>query len=113
MSTSETPAISRAFQNCSRMASAARSGPAAGMPSSSMSCCWNRKASASVKALLGTPCSSVWSIVVTELVHRDVVALVIHAVGVDARAQVRLVVAHAGAEGVAGAAGGIDDDAVG
>jgi hypothetical protein len=36
------------------------------MPSSAMSCCWNRNASASVKALFGTPCSSVWSIVVTE-----------------------------------------------
>ena len=75
-----------------------------------------------MKALLGTPCSSVWSIVVeredlldvvAELVDGDVVALVVHAVGVDARPQVRLVVAHARAQRVAGAARRIDGDAVG
>ena len=78
----------------------AASGPA--RPSSSRSRAWNTKASASVKAVLGTPCSSVWSIVVeredlldvvAHLVDGDVVALVVHPVLADARAQVRLVVA--------------------
>ena len=95
---------------CSR----SRRGPAAapprrrggGRPSSARSRAWNRNASASVNAVFGTPASSVWSIVVererlldvvAELVDRDVVALVVHAAGLDARAQVRLVAAALGA----------------
>ena len=51
--------------------------------------------------------------VVAHLVDGDVVALVVHAVLLDARPQVRLVALEAGARGVAGAARGMDVDARG
>ena len=79
---------------------AARSLSASGLakPSSSRSLSWKTNASASVKAVFGTPCQQrVVDVVeredlldvVAELVHGDVVALVVHPALLDARAQVR------------------------
>ena len=75
-----------------------------------------------MNAVFGTPASSVvvdvvqrerLLDVVTHLVDGDVVALVVHPVLLDARAQVRLVGAALRAERVARAARRIDDDVVG
>ena len=84
---------------------------------------WKTNASASVNAVFGTPASSVvvdvvererLLDVVAHLVDRDVVALVVHAVRADARAQVRRCRRGAPApQRVAGAARRIDDDVLG
>ena len=66
MSTSATPAISRAAQNWSSVSSWRAFSSGAGSPSSSRSRSWNMNASASVKAVFGTPRSSVWSISLVE-----------------------------------------------
>ena len=121
MSTSATPAISQVCQKSSRARAAARSRRRAlPRPSSSRSRAWKTNASASVNAVLGTPDKQrVVDVVeradlldvVPHLVDRDVVALVVHAARLDARAQVR----HrrrvaAACMRVAGAARRIDDD---
>ena len=64
--TTHEPAISRVPQKSSNAARCSAAGSGAPRPRSSRSRAWKTKASASVKALLGTPCSSVWSMVVME-----------------------------------------------
>ena len=90
MSTSATPAISQASQKIVERReplSASASGPA--RPRSSRSRAWKTNASASVNALLGTPCEQPvvdrrqredLLDVVAQLVDGDVVALVVHPV---------------------------------
>jgi len=62
MSTRATPAISYVPQKSLSVFSASPCASGRARPSSSRSRCWKTKASASVKAVLGTPWSRVWSI---------------------------------------------------
>ena len=87
ISTSETPIISMVPQNAVRASQCSSSGDGLDSPSISRSRFWNRNATASVNAVLGTPLRHVVVYilqckyllhVVSKLMNSNIVALIVH-----------------------------------